>query len=213
MPIQDADLVCFDLGCVLIEICSGLREACQRAGVRAGYDGEPVLQQQMTEVFVRHECGLIDNDEYARQIGSLVNISRDQATDVLSAWLKGPFPGVCELIDELRQRQGVQLACLSNTNALHWSIMSAETGPCALPLHRLHHRFASHIIGCMKPDPRIYQHVEDATGVEPHRIVFFDDRPENCQGARARGWTAHEIALDGDPVAQMRRHLADRQLL
>ena len=76
-----------------------------------------------------------------------------------------------------------------------------------MPLEKLDHRFASHLIGLRKPDDRIYAHVEQATGATPGRIVFFDDVEENVAAAARRGWRAHRISIDSDPIAQVRQHL------
>jgi FMN phosphatase YigB (HAD superfamily) len=45
--------------------------------------------------------------------------------------------------------------------------------------------------------------VERATGHGPEEILFFDDLPENIDGARAAGWRAVLIDPDGDPAAQV----------
>ena len=44
--------------------------------------------------------------------------------------------------------------------------------------------------GVIKPDPAIYRICLDALGCEPQRTLFFDDRPDNVEGARRRGWRA-----------------------
>lgn len=46
-------------------------------------------------------------------------------------------------------------------------------------------------IGLVKPDPAIYEALEEATQTRGARILFTDDRPENIAAARARGWQAH----------------------
>jgi 2-haloacid dehalogenase len=47
-----------------------------------------------------------------------------------------------------------------------------------------------------KPDPKIYQMVEDDCGIEPQALLFADDRDDNIQAANARGWQTH---LFSDP--------------
>jgi len=76
-----------------------------------------------------------------------------------------------------------------------------------VPLGRLRHRFASHRLGARKPDPRVYEHVERATGVNARGIVFFDDMPENIDAARARGWRGHRVDPADPPAPQIRRAL------
>ena len=39
----------------------------------------------------------------------------------------------------------------------------------------------------MKPDSKIYESAIARTGVEPERIFFTDDRPENVEGAVTQG--------------------------
>lgn len=40
----------------------------------------------------------------------------------------------------------------------------------------------------MKPKNKIYQLVEEQTKIEPNNILFIDDRIDNINGARDRGW-------------------------
>lgn len=46
-------------------------------------------------------------------------------------------------------------------------------------------------MGVIKPDPKIYQMVEDDCGVAPGALLFTDDRPDNIAAAEARGWQTH----------------------
>ena len=75
----------------------------------------------------------------------------------------------------------------------------------------LRHQLASHLLGCAKPDARIYALAQSAFGVErpiaPNDIVFFDDLTENVAAARAAGWEAFHVDPLGDTVAQIRRDL------
>ena len=48
----------------------------------------------------------------------------------------------------------------------------------------------SHEHGAMKPDPRLYEVVERETGRSGGEIAYLDDRPENVEAGRARGWHA-----------------------
>ena len=42
-----------------------------------------------------------------------------------------------------------------------------------------------------KPDPRIYEIVEQRSGRAGDALFFTDDNPANIEAARARGWDAH----------------------
>ena len=51
--------------------------------------------------------------------------------------------------------------------------------------------YVSGHMGVIKPDPRIYEMVEDDCGIAPGRLLFADDRPDNIRMAEARGWQTH----------------------
>lgn len=53
--------------------------------------------------------------------------------------------------------------------------------------------FVSGHLEVIKPDPRIYQMVEDACAIAPARLLFTDDRADNIAVADARGWQTHHF--------------------
>ncbi len=95
-------------------------------------------------------------------------------------------PAALELVQEIR-RQGMRTAILSNIphdllqevrNAFDWlDEFDVQIWSC-------HH-------GVIKPGPEIYRICLEQLGCEPHRALFFDDRPRNVEGARAVGMEAH----------------------
>ncbi|MFV2051492.1 HAD family hydrolase [Aliiroseovarius sp. YM-037] len=52
-------------------------------------------------------------------------------------------------------------------------------------------RYISGHMKVIKPDPEIYRMVEEDCGVAPDRLLFTDDRSDNIDVARERGWQAH----------------------
>ncbi len=42
-----------------------------------------------------------------------------------------------------------------------------------------------------KPSARIYEMVEETSGLSGAQLIFTDDRPENISAAEARGWRTH----------------------
>jgi HAD superfamily hydrolase (TIGR01509 family) len=73
---------------------------------------------------------------------------------------------------------------LSNIGDLHWAHLSRE-----YRLHAIGHgALPSFVAGVMKPDAGIYSEAERRFGLEPPATVFVDDRADNIQSARARGW-------------------------
>lgn len=53
--------------------------------------------------------------------------------------------------------------------------------------------YVSGVMGVIKPDPRIYQMVEEDCGVAPDRLLFTDDRADNITAAARRGWRTHQF--------------------
>ncbi|MGB7159124.1 MAG: HAD-IA family hydrolase [Tepidisphaeraceae bacterium] len=206
-------LVIFDLGRVLVRICDGWQHACEVAGVAApDTELSDDAKAALHEVVVRSEIGEIDLAGFCACSSPHLGLPPEHVRALSDVYLLGPYPGAVELIDALNAH-GLQTACLSNTNENHWRIMNDPSHASFLPLDRLTHRFASQLLGLRKPDPRIYEHVERATRVEPNRIIFFDDLAENIAAARDRGWHAHQIRIDADPIAQARAYLHERTIL
>lgn len=57
-----------------------------------------------------------------------------------------------------------------------------------------------------KPDPAAYRRAAERLGLEPEQILFIDDQPRNCDGARAVGMQA--IQFGGDAAALERALVA-----
>ncbi len=126
-------------------------------------------------------------------------LGRDELMRELEEFVGGPLPGAVELLDELRPHYLV--ACLSNTNALHWPRAAAE-----LELdRRLHRAFLSFETGVLKPDPEAFEHVGRELDMAPAEILFFDDAPPNVEAARAAGFAAARARSPADCRAELER--------
>ena len=204
-------LVCFDLGGVLVRIARGWEDACRRAGVALPHV-DPGVWARHHDLMLRYETGEIDEAAYFCEapgvIGGGVNV--DAIARVFDAWLLGMYPGAAELIDELNAR-GVTTACLSNTNPRHWNTLWRLED--YTPLRRLRHRLASHELRVMKPNERAYRHAENVTGFRGEQVLFFDDRRENIEAARAARWRAELVDRAEDAVPQIREYLVAHGVL
>lgn len=54
-------------------------------------------------------------------------------------------------------------------------------------------RYVSGVMGVIKPDPRIYEMVEEDCGLPPQSLLFTDDRADNITAAARRGWRTHQF--------------------
>jgi putative hydrolase of the HAD superfamily len=201
------ELVCFDLGGVLVRTRASWGAACSAAGVPLTPEArDEAFAARLSAVLQRATVGELDAAGMLAEVGAVAGITAAQAAAVSRAWLLGPYAGVEALLAGLAG--GVRLACLSNTNAHHWEILQGAGGEVYGWMSRFDYRFASHVIGLAKPDEAVFAHVERATGIEASRILFFDDLAAHCEAARQRGWRAHVIDPAGETVATLRALLS-----
>jgi FMN phosphatase YigB (HAD superfamily) len=208
------ELVCFDLGRVLVRLPTDWKHACEIAGVAPPQKpADAAALAAINEINARYDIGQIDLEAFAREAAPHSGLAPQDLVRMQGCFLLGAFPGVTELIDDL-SRAGVRTACLSNTSDHHWRMMHDPQCPAYLPLDRLDYRFASHLLRLRKPGDAIYAHVEQTAGVPGGAIVFFDDLPENVDAAKARGWHAYRVDPASDnPIPQIRRWLAGHGVL
>lgn len=212
---SDIKLICFDLGGVLVQIIHDWADAYRAGGWPLPEDANdanwPHRDPRFHQLVDDYESGNIDCDSFFEQVAQQFQLeSTEQAEAAIDAVLRGAYPGIPELL-EVIHNSGLATACLSNTCARHWQVMLNHDDYAAL--QGLQHHFASHLIGARKPTQSVYKHVEMNTSFRPSQILFFDDKPENIEAARNRGWHAHRIDPHADPVSQMRDYLSSLGLL
>ncbi len=204
-----ARIVCFDWGGVLIEIAP-FSHACERAGVPM-HDlpfGFPYDHEQSAGW--RFERGEISYEEFCQLASEACagSYTPDHIGAIHGAILIDEYPGAGELVAELNARPGVETALLSNTNARHFSRIPSLQGAS-----RLIHKWSSHLLGHAKPDLRIFRAFEAKTGARADDILFFDDRHENIEAARAAGWTGELVPRLKNPIDHLRERLRFHRIL
>ncbi|HEY4340193.1 MAG TPA: HAD-IA family hydrolase [Steroidobacteraceae bacterium] len=129
-----------------------------------------------------HETGRVDGVGLIERFCRLA--PRAPVAAVRQHWLDilAPLEDMMRLARQVATQHGVYL--LSNIGDLHWDHLVARysvdrIGHGALP---------SFHAGVMKPDDAIYAQAERKFGLSPAATVFVDDRAQNIEAARARGW-------------------------
>jgi putative hydrolase of the HAD superfamily len=115
--------------------------------------------------------------------------------DIIAAWnaMHGGIPA--ERLQHIRQWKdaGHRLFLLSNNNDLHWHDVFSH-----YDMSMFEHCFASHLLHVSKPDPKIYQLVDNQLHEwnceEPFH--FVDDILINRQTAQQLGWQTYETIYD-----------------
>jgi len=204
-------LIVFDIGGVLVRLSSSLDEAASRAGITLR-EAAAADQALWSALFVKWQSGQIADEPFFQQWAACVGrFDASEAQRLSLGWLQDEFEGVDALLQELVAK-GLELGCLSNTTKHHWDFLLGD--PQRYPsMRRLKHAHASHLIGAMKPDEKIYREFERLTGRTPEELVFFDDLERNVTGARACGWNAHRVDPKAGPAGQVRAHLEKLGLL
>jgi HAD superfamily hydrolase (TIGR01509 family) len=129
-----------------------------------------------------HETGSLDG---AGLIERFRKLAPQASHDELRAqWLGmfSPHHDMIRLVNQVTPHHGVYL--LSNIGALHWDYLVERHGMAAIG----HGALTSFHAGVMKPHSAIYEQAERKFGLVPASTVFIDDRAENIEAARARGW-------------------------
>ncbi|MEU5626271.1 HAD family hydrolase [Streptomyces tendae] len=94
---------------------------------------------------------------------------------------------------EYAHESGLPLVLLSNAPRHLSDVLDRQ------PWRRLMTRaFYSARLQVCKPDPAAYQHAMNATGADPDRVLFADDRADNCHAARRLG--LHTLHYTGRPT-------------
>lgn len=104
-----------------------------------------------------------------------------------------PFPEVRRVLDRLRAR-GVRMAIVSD----NWP--GLEDLYRDLDLHRYFDCFVvSAVLGCRKPDPRMYRAGSDGLGLTPAECLFVDDDPQLVATAIDLGYRGVAIVREPHP--------------
>lgn len=201
-------VLCLDLGGVVVRICRSWQEGCEAAGVphrAAAAESDPAFVRERARLVDMYQRGALPHADFIASISAAFGgaHSPEEIDRIHAAWILGDYPGMRDLLQQV-QALGIRVACLSNTNHVHWQQMHATSDA----FNAIELRHASHLLGMNKPHRDIYRAFESATGFEPSDILFADDLRENIDAARALGWNAVHIDHAGSPAEQIARTLA-----
>ncbi len=182
---KQIEFIVFDIGGVLVELM-GMPTMLQWTDNQLTAD--ELWAKWLSSPSVRSfELGRSTPERFANDVIEEMNlpVKRDEFLKAFTRWPKGLYPGTTEILKSLQGRY--HLATMSNTNALHWPILTEEMG--LGPMFDQH--FASHITGKLKPDRESFEHLVQSLKCEASNILFLDDNEINAAGARSVGMIAH----------------------
>jgi len=182
---HDIQAVIFDIGNVLIEWQPEQRYNDiigqeKSAAFFKGFD----LHGLMNDIDAGAPFSKTITDRMAQKSewGRELVILRDQWCDLAQ-------PVIEQSVVTLRalRQNGVKVFVLSNFGAENFK-WSEQQFPFLKEFDR---RYISGEMMMRKPNPSIYQAVEEDCQLSPRALLFADDRLENIEAAQARGWQTH----------------------
>lgn len=145
--------------------------------------------------YERHECGEIETSDYYDHLASVLQIEADHSY-IDEGWNSIYVGEIAETIAMVRAvKVTVPCYALTNTNAAHAAVWSQKFPAVVASFDRI---FTSHEMGWRKPDRKVFEHICQTISVAAESIVFFDDRLENVQGARAANLQAVHVRSPSD---------------
>ncbi len=175
--------VVFDLGKVLLDFDYGRAahglaalSSATAPEIRAALDQSPLLHE--------YETGLLSTRDFFAEAASRIGFKGDQeAFAARFADIFTPIDDMIALHAELRLA-GIPTFVFSNTNELAIAHIRRN--------YAFYREFTGHVLSyeetAMKPTTRIYQAVEKVTWLKGADLLYIDDRPENIEEGRRRGW-------------------------
>lgn len=180
MPPQ---VVVFDLGKVLLDFDYRIVARKLAATSNASPETIRAFIDQSTLLF-RYETGGMTTTEFFEAVRAEAGFTGtpDEFKDIFGD-IFAPIPAMLGLHARLRER-GVPTFIFSNTNELAVAHIRAT--------YPFFNDFTGYVFsyehGAMKPAAKIYEAVERLTSRAPAEILYIDDRPENIEAGRQRGW-------------------------
>jgi len=179
VPIKN---VVFDAGGVLLE--------WNPPRVIAQMYPDPKVQAEIREFIFEHpdwhefDRGTLTAESasthFARQSGR----SPEEVRELLRATAESlrPIDGTIRLLEDLAAA-GIHLYLLSNMPVSTYEILVKRHAF----FEHFRHMLISGAILLLKPEPAIYRHLVEKTGIVPAESVFIDDLPRNVAAARESG--------------------------
>jgi putative hydrolase of the HAD superfamily len=181
--------IVFDLGGVVI----GINEpAAVKRFKEAGISNieELIDPYRQKGLFSRFENGSLSREDFYVEICKMTgkNIDGKDIDRGFHDWLIPVEQEKLNCIQELRKKYKVLL--LSNTNdiSMSWS-RSEEFLPGGKPLeYYFDELYLSYKLGCVKPEPVIFQMVINLAGINPAETLYIDDGEANIAAGKALGF-------------------------
>jgi glucose-1-phosphatase len=130
----------------------------------------------------KYESGQILTEEYLNGLRSVFDgrFTTDRLEKAFAGIILEPVDGVVDIASRLCENY--QTALVSNTNEIHHNIFRRME-----VMRYLKKQFLSYKLHVMKPDRGFYLAIIKELQIDPSKMIFIDDLPENVNGAQLTG--------------------------
>ena len=205
MALARVEAIVYDLGGVLVDV--DFARVIRRWAELGGEDAARLRSRfTLGPAYQAHERGEIDAAGYFASMRTELLLALDDAAfaDGWNAVFGEAIRPTVTRMHALASR--VPQYLFSNTNAMHHACWSRRYAAELAPLTA---QFVSHRMGLRKPDRAAFEHVTREIGLPPARILFFDDTPENVEGARSAGLQGVHVRSPEDVAQGLRPWLGE----
>lgn len=193
--------IIFDLGGVVVDldISSSIKAFAQ-----LGITPQGITLEELSR-------GDIPKNWEMREMMHAMDVGKMSATEFVNLMLKAAKPGTTaqdiveafnciirlprhrlEWLKRLRKNHRVFL--LSNIGELHWAETCRLAHSLGIDIEECFDEvFLSYQLRMVKPDPRIFEHLIEATGIVPEETLYIDDLPDNIRAGQDFGLQVHKI--------------------
>lgn len=187
--------VYFDLGMVLVEFEHRL--AVEQLAELCGASSAEIHQLAFVSgLQEQYETGLISSADYVQRIHdglSAHELAPASVLEAISAIFQPPRQSIVDILAKLKA-QGIPMGILSNTCEAHWQWIVKQGWE--IPGAWFDFEVLSYEVQSMKPDSKIYEVCEIRAERPPEDLFFTDDKVENVNAAKSRGWQTHWLQGD-----------------
>ena len=196
MAITKPNAVVFDLGNVLVDFDYSI--AARRIAER-GAAGPEAVQKFLdhSPLLYKYETGHISRQEFFEEVRRFSGFKG--GIDEFAQFFADIFTEISPMIALHRRLRGarVPVYIFSNTNDLAIGHIRRN-----FPFFAEFDAFVlSYEHGAMKPDAKLYEVVERTTGRRGAELLYLDDRVENVDAGRARGWQVIHHRAPAESIA------------
>ncbi len=184
----------FDLGGVIIDF--NFERAFRYWAARSSCDPAELGRRfSLDEPYEQHERGELSASSYFSALRRSLNVSLSD-DELIAGWndvYLGVLPEMLPMLSAASRH--FPLYAFTNSNPTHqseWSVRFADE------LSIFNNIFVSSELGLRKPDPEAFSEVASQTGFRISEFLFFDDSPENVEGARCAGMHAVLVQSSSD---------------